>query len=417
VICATPFPETIRGLIYMTFNYDNDVSMEASRYRGEFKVMKKSSFVPTFMAIACLGLAGPLIAQSYGVSPEKIVVHHIGPLKNAVLAASNQETLDATDVYLAKVNQGGGINGRKIVMERHDDGQDPKKTAEIVATLASEKSGIAFVLPRTTPGAEAIMPVAEANGIPLIGPQPGSASLTTPFKRTVFTVRASYGDEVNKALELQHALGRSRFGFVIANDAFGNDVLKVATEKLASLNLKPIVVGRVDNRTADISAALTAFAAAKPEVVLLICNAKSGAEFVKAHSAVGGFVQFIAISNSSNTGFIKDLGEARRGVVVMQVIPSPEVVSSNLVSEFNTAMKAAKKPISYNAFQGYITGMVITEGIRRAGKNPTPSNLISALESITSWDLGGFIISYGKDNRVGSKFVEPTMITKDGRFM
>jgi ABC-type branched-subunit amino acid transport system substrate-binding protein len=356
-------------------------------------------------------------SDSYGVTPDEIVLHHVGPLKNAVLAASNNEALDGADLYLQGLNQKGGVNGRKITIQRHDDGQDPKRTLEIVTQLVRQRSGLAFLMPRTTPSTEAMMPLLEASGIPLIGPQSGASSITEPMKRHVFAIRATYGDEVVRAIELQHSLGRTRFGFLVANDAFGNDVIKVAIAKLASINLKPVTIELVDNRTPDITAAVKAFAQSKPEVILLICNAKSGADFIKTHSKVDGFKQFIAISNSSNSGFVSALGPAGRGVMVMQVLPSPQTLTSRIVQDYNGAMALAKKPISYNSFQGYVTAALIAEGIRRAGRNPTPSSLISALEGLEKFDLGGYFITYGKNNRLGSKFVEPTMINKEGRFI
>jgi branched-chain amino acid transport system substrate-binding protein len=370
-------------------------------------------------ALLCLGASSalPAMANTNGVTSDQIVLHHVGPLKNAVLAASNNESVDGADVYFAQLNARGGVNGRKIVISRHDDGQDAKKTGEIVKSLADAKSGLAFVMPRTSPSTEAMMPLVEAAGIPLIGPQPGTRAIAEPMKRNVFAIRATYGDEVKRAIELQHALGRTKIAFLVATDAFGNDVMKAANEKMSELKVTPVALERVDNRTPDVSAAIKAFAAARPEIIIFVCNAKSAADVIKEHSKLGGFVQFIALSNASNSGFVKDLGPAGRGVMVMQVLPNPQVLDKPLVQQFAAAMKAAGKPASYNAFQGYITAMILAESIKRAGKTPTPASLTTAMEGIEKYDLGGYVVSFGKSNRLGSRLVEPTMISKDGRFI
>ncbi len=371
------------------------------------------SVVGTLLAVA----SAAAWAQANGVFPDRVVLHHIGPLKNAVLAASNNEALDGADLYFNAVNSRGGVHGRKIVLERLDDGQDAKKSAELATSLLSSNAALAIILPRTSPTTDALIPLAEQAKVPLIGPQAGGNNITEPVKRSVFAVRASYTAEVVRAIDLQHSLGRRSFAFVAANDAFGNDVLRSAEAKLTALNLKPAAIERVDNRNPEVTKAVATFAQVKPEVILLICAAKCGVDTIKGYTATRNAAQFVALSNASNAGFIRDLGDLKRGVIVMQVVPSPEAATTEIARDYRSAAQAAGKPISYQTFQAYITAKLIVEALTKAGKNPTPEKLITALENMRNFDLGGFIVSYGPKERMGSKLVEPTMITKDGRYL
>jgi branched-chain amino acid transport system substrate-binding protein len=357
------------------------------------------------------------LAQTHGVFADRIVLAHIGPLDRAVLAASNRETLDASDLYLKKVNETGGVNGRKIVIERFDDNQDPNKTTEIARQIVEKKAALAFVLPRTSPSTEALYPIAEASNVPLIAPQAGTGSVTEPMKREVFAIRASYHAEVARALELQHSLGRRKFAFLIANDAFGNDIIKGLDAPMNKLALKPAGVERIDNRNPDVAQAVKKFAELKPEAVFFICAAKCGADFVKAYLATGNAAQFVAISNASNSGFLKELGDKKQGVVVMQVLPSPFSPKFAVSREYKKAAEEAKLPVTYNGMQGYLSARLIVEALKRTGRNPTPASLTAALEGMRSFDMGGFVVSFGPNERMGSKFVEATMISRDGRFI
>jgi branched-chain amino acid transport system substrate-binding protein len=379
--------------------------------------MTQRSFVRNLGIVLASLLATNVNAQTDGVFRDKIVVHHVGPFTNSALAASNKETLDAADLYLSLVNARGGVNGRKIIIERNDDSQDSKKTSEITQAIVKDRGALALLLPRTSPSTEAMMPLAESAGLPLIGPQPGPTTVTSPMKRYVFAVRASYHAEVERAIELQHTLGRRTFAFLIAADAFGSDVIKGAEAKLATYNLKPIVIEKIDNRNPEVSKAIAVFAKAKPEVIIFAAGAKAHADFIKGYAPTGNFTQFIALSNSSNSQFLKELGDFKRGVIVMQVFPSPDAATSELTREYREAVLAAKKTISYASFQGFITAKILVEAITRAGKTPTPASVTAALESMRNFDLGGYVITFGQQNRMGSKFVEPTMITKDGRFI
>ncbi|MGL4230131.1 MAG: ABC transporter substrate-binding protein [Casimicrobium sp.] len=371
------------------------------------------------LVVAALALtsSATLTAQIHGVFPDRIVIAHIGPLDKAVLAASNRETLDAADLYLKKVNEAGGINGRKVMIERFDDDQDAKKTAEIAQQIIDKKSAIAFTMPRTSPSTEALYPLVEASELSLIAPQPGTGSVTEPMKRRVFAIRASYNAEVARALELQYSLGRRKFAFLIANDAFGNDIIKGLDAPMTKLSMKPVGVERVDNRNPDVTQAVKKFAELKPEAVFFICAAKCGADFAKAYLATGNSAQFVAISNASNSGFLKELGDKKQGVVVMQVMPSPFSPKFAVSREYRKVAEANKLPVTYNGLQGYLSARLTVEALRRAGKTPTPASLAAALEGLRNLDMGGFIVNYGPSERMGSKFVEATMISKDGRFI
>jgi branched-chain amino acid transport system substrate-binding protein len=362
-------------------------------------------------------LCAPINAQSQASARDTIVINHIGPLTTAVLAASNREALDAADLYLKKINDAGGVNGRKVVIVRHDDNQDPKKTSEIAKALIERREGIAFIMPRSSPATEALIPLVEAANMPLIGPQPGPSIVTTPIKRYVFAVRASYSAEVARAIELQHTLGLRKFAFLVAADAFGDDVLKGLDVTMGALKLKPVGIERIDNRSPDVTKAVESFAKVKPEVVMFVCAAKCGADFVKAYAKTGNVAQFVALSNASNSGFVKELGDMKSGVIVMQVMPSPNSPKVRVSREYRDAARAAQQPIAYQSMQGFVTAKLLIEALKRAGKNPTPESLTSALEGMQDFDLGGLIVNYGPKERMGSKFVEATMISKDGRFI
>jgi branched-chain amino acid transport system substrate-binding protein len=89
------------------------------------------------------------------------------------------------------------------------------------------------------------------------------------------------------------------------------------------------------------------------------------------------------------------------------------------VKEYQQAMKKYAPGIdfSYTSFEEFIGAKVLLEGLRRAGPNPTRERVIQSLESLNAYDVGGFTLSYSPRNRVGSRFVEITVIGKDGKLL
>ena len=66
--------------------------------------------------------------------------------------------------------------------------------------------------------------------------------------------------------------------------------------------------------------------------------------------------------------------------------------------------------------EGYLSARIMTEALKRAGKNPTREGLVGAFESL-KLNLGGFQVAYGPNTRTGSEFVDLTMISKGGKFI
>jgi branched-chain amino acid transport system substrate-binding protein len=370
----------------------------------------------TGVCLLAAALLPAAFAQTGGVYPDRIVIHHIGPL-SGVLAVSNKESLDGADLYFSQVNARGGVAGRRVVMERLDDKQDAKLTAEIFKAEIAAKKILTMFMPRTTPSIQAAIPIAEESDIPMIAPQTGGAAIAEPPKREVFAIRATYQSEAEEAIELQHSMGVRRFGLLVAGDAFGKDTMEGVNRQTAKLNIKPVAQESIDNRNPDVKQAVATMLAAKPDVVMMIVSSKAASDFVKGYKAGGGFSTFVTLSNTSNNDYVKGLGEHSRGAVVMQVIPSPFSPTTQIARDYVAAAAKEQKPISYAGLQGFISAKVLVEALRKAGRSPTPDSLIQAMEGLGTFDTGGFIVKFGPKLRAGSSFVEASMISRDGRFM
>lgn len=65
--------------------------------------------------------------------------------------------------------------------------------------------------------------------------------------------------------------------------------------------------------------------------------------------------------------------------------------------------------------EDHINARVLGEGLQRAGSGVARSSLISALQSIITFNMGGMTVNYGNGNRLGSSFVDMGVVDRDGR--
>ena len=115
---------------------------------------------------------------------------------------------------------------------------------------------------------------------------------------------------------------------------------------------------------------------------------------------------------------LKALGADGTGVAITQVVPFPMNASLGIVREYQQAMTAAgHTDFSHLSLEGYINAKLVTEGIRRAGRNPTRSALISSLDAMSGYNMGGLVATFGQGAASGSRFVELTMVNAQGKLI
>jgi ABC-type branched-subunit amino acid transport system substrate-binding protein len=298
-----------------------------------------------------------------------------------------------------------------------DDAIDPKRTVENTKKLIHEKNVFALFLYRGTPNVEAVLPIIEQERVPLVGPSSGAQSMYDPPKRYLFPVRASYQAEADKLIEYVASNGMTRVAVLHEDASFGADVLASVKRAAQKNNTVAVSAASYPRGTTNVQDAAKTIAKTQPEAVILVGQANALAQFIKEMKILGSSPRYLALSNVGSIAFFKTLGSDARGIAITQITPYPYSVSCPLAKDFLRAIKEEGYEPSYLAMEGFIAAKVLTEGLRRASKEPTREKLIAALEGMDRYDLGGVEVTYNGTTHSGSSFAEITMMGKDGRFL
>lgn len=362
----------------------------------------------------CLSLGALAARAEPGVSADSIIIGQSAAFTGSP-AEEVKQTTDGARLYFDIVNRQGGVFGRKIVLESLDDGFQPQRTVENTRRLLSEKNAFALFLYRGTPTTETVLPLIRDARVPLIAPVTGASSLHEPMQRYLFNLRPLYRDEVRSAIEQLSAMGLQRLAIFYSNDSFGKDALEGVKSAVKALHLpEPTYVSYERNTLAVNDAVKTVFAA-KPQAVLMICTAKACGPFVRKYREAGGFQQLITLSNVSSQAFLQDLGKDARGLGMTQVFPNPRNNTIPISKEFQEALKTQSGPeASYPGLEGFVAAKVLVEGLKKAGPKLTREGLVQALEGFKGLDLGGLTLHYSPSSRDGSRYIELTVIGKNG---
>jgi ABC-type branched-subunit amino acid transport system substrate-binding protein len=363
----------------------------------------KKCIVAAIAALApALALAQILVGQTAGFS---------GPV-----AAGVKETTDGAKLWIDSVNAKGGVNGQKIELISLDDKFEPKPAAANAKVLIEEKNVVAMFLTRGTPHNEAILPLLDAHGVPLVGPSTGAMVLHQPLKKNVFNVRATYQREAEKAITHLHTLGISRIAVVHADDSFGADALEGAQKGFTKAGNQPVAVIKANRAKPDFNEIIPAITSKDAQAVLWIASGNAVADGVKKLREAKSAAQVVTLSNNASTGFIKSLGDQARGVIVTQVFPYERSYAYGFIKEAMGLAKEKKMELSPAMLEGYAAAKVLVEGLRRAGPNPTRAKVQAALETMKKYDIGGLEVNFSPEDHTGLDFADLSIIGADGKF-
>lgn len=372
---------------------------------------------------ASLGLAlGSLAAAQAAMTQDDIVIGQVAPLTGTIAGTGNEYVAGGA-AYFAYVNDSGGINGRKVRVVVKDDSYKPDQTLALTRQMLAEDKPLALFGFIGTANVLALNKnkVLEEAGIALLAPYTGAQDLREPLHPHIFHIRASYTDETAGMVEHLHTIGVRRIAVMYQDDAFGKSGLAGAESAMKKLGLALVAKGGYDrSKPEEVDAAVAAIVPAKPEAVIMVSVNRASAAFIKKIRAQGSVAQLFSISVVNFKELLVNAGEDQaRGIGISQVMPYPYSARIPVVREFQTLMAKYQpdKVISYASMESFIGAKILVEAIRRAGSEPTRQKIITQLDKMSSYDVGGFRVNFAPDNHVGSRFVEVTVIGRDGRLL
>jgi ABC-type branched-subunit amino acid transport system substrate-binding protein len=367
--------------------------------------------------ILALFIPGLVFAQAPGVTLDKIVLGQAAVFSGPA-AQLGIQMRNGIKSYIDYVNEKGGVHGRKIMLVSEDDRYESAIAPSATKKLIDEHKVFALIGYVGTPTGVAHLPVVTQNKVPLVGMFTGAEVLRVPFNRYVFHVRASYYDETEKIVEQVVSTGGRKISVFYQDDAYGEAGRKGTELALERRKMKIHSQGTVKRNTVEVEEAAKTIHASQPDAVVMVSAYTSIAAFVRTMQKMGSGATFYNVSFVGSKALADALGKDGTGVAISQVVPFPWGTAVPVVKEYQAhAKKAGFTDYNFSALEGYLSAKVMVEGLRRAGKNPTREGLVDALEKMSDVDLGGFYIGYSPKNRAGSKFVDLTIISRDGKFL
>lgn len=389
--------------------------------------MKRGNlFVCLCIGVMLCGLPLAGFAEN-GVTQNEITVGMSTVLVGPALFLGTSFRLGAM-TYLNSVNEGGGIQGRKVRLLVYDDGYEPKRAVVNVNKLIKEDKVFCLLGNVGTPTAVAIKPILESERVPLFAPFTGAESIRNPVSRYLIHYRASYNQELEAFIKgAVDTLHLERIAVFYQDDPYGKAVLSAAKLALSKREMYTVAEGTYTRNFLDVSRALTDIMAARPDAVVMAGTYSACAKFIinwKRQSIMKRSADpdpvFMNVSFVGPDKLQELLGKYGEKSVVTQVVPPFSGSGNDLpaVNDYLTLLKKyypQEKP-SFVGMEGFLATKVFVEVLRRSGRDLTRERFIQTAEGIQGLDIqAGNSISFSPTNHQGSEVIYPTVI-RNGQF-
>jgi ABC-type branched-subunit amino acid transport system substrate-binding protein len=371
----------------------------------EDTMSRRLSFATSTFAAATLALAmsgGHALAQKKydtGATDTEIKIGNIVPYSGP--ASAYGVVGKAMGAVFHRVNDAGGINGRKINFISYDDAYSPPKAVEQVRKLVeSDEVLLAFGV-LGTPSNSAIQKYLNAKKVPQLFLATGATKWNDP-KHFPWTMGwlPSYQAEGNiyaKYLLKDHP--GKKIAILYQNDDFGKDYLKGIKDGLGDKASNIVIEESYELSEPTIDTHIVKMKAKNPDVMVYFTTPKFGAQALKKVGELAWKpVQIIANVSASTATVMKPAGfENAQGVIsaaYAKDASDPQWKDDAGMKDFDSLL-AKYLPdtnrVDSSAMTGYNMALTMVALLKNCGDDLTRANIMKQAANFKDLEIAGLL--------------------------
>jgi branched-chain amino acid transport system substrate-binding protein len=326
------------------------------------------------------------------------------------------------EMLAAKINQAGGINGRKIEMIIKDTGGKPENAISMTKQLIEENKVLAILGPSTSGETMAIKNICQ-EGKTILLSCAAAEDIVNPIASYVFKTPQKDSDAARRIFQLMKEMGISKIGVITSNDGFGM-AGKAQIEKLAPDYGITVVISEVyDKQETDLTGILTKIKGQDIGGLINWSIVPAQSLVAKNMKQIGLNVPLFQSHGFGNIKYVQAGGEAANGTIfpcgrllVADLLPDSHPQKKLLVEYKKDYETLYKEDVSTFGGHAYDAFVILMEAIRKAGSCES-EKVRNAIESLTGFvgTAGIFNFSAADHNGLGLDAFE-MLTVKDEKF-
>ena len=348
------------------------------------------------LSLALMGLASAQKKYDPGASDTEIKIGNTMPYSGPASAYGTIGKAEAA--YFKKINDEGGINGRKINFISLDDGYSPPKTVEMVRRLVEQDEVLLVFGPLGTPSNTAIQKYMNAKKVPQLFVATGATKWNDP-KGNPWTMGWQPNYQTETTVYAKHILKtrpNAKIGVLYQNDDYGKDYLKGLKDGLA--DKVKMIVAEVSFEVTDptIDSQIVQLQGSGADVFINITTPKFAAMAIrKAHDIGWKPVQYLNNVSASVGSVLTPAGlEKSVGIISSNYgkdPTDPQWANDPGMNEWRAFMAKyfpdGNLTDSSNVY-GYSVARTLVQVLKQCGDNLTRENVMKQAANLKDFDTG-----------------------------
>jgi branched-chain amino acid transport system substrate-binding protein len=384
--------------------------------------MTNTSVLIRAAAAALLGLATAAANAAepvHGVTDTEITIGTVTDL-SGVTAIQGVNNANAIRMLFEEANAKGGINGRKIRYIVEDSQYQVPRAVQAMNKLLNNDKVFMTLQDGGTPMNNATWPMAMEKNTPKLLPLTAARSMYEPYHKLKFSQTSSYVDQMRAGIKhFVEQRGKKAICVMYQDTDFGKDVLAGVVQQTEAENIKITASTAHKPTDTDFSAAVTKLREANCDLLALGTIVRDTTIIIATVKKAGWNVDMVGQAASYDTAVATAPGGTGEGFYSMTPTlyaypddPRPEI--RDLMARYRARYGI---DMNYIGQTGISVAQIALEALKRAGRDLTVDNLVSAMESLNEFtDIYGNTYSFGPNQHHGSTKAFLAVV-KDGRWV
>ena len=348
--------------------------------------MKRALAITLIGGLLGFGLVAAVSAQTVvGVTPTEIKIGNTNPYSGP---ASAYGTIGkAIGAYFKKVNDEGGINGRKINFISLDDAYSTPKTVEMVRRLVEQDEVLLVFQPLGTPSNTAIHKYMNAKKVPQLFVATGATKWNDPVNHP-WTMGWQPNYQTEGQIYARYILKEkpnAKIAILYQNDDYGKDYLKGLHDGLGA-KAKTMIVKEVSYEVSDptVDSQIVQLQASGADVFFNVTTPKFAAQAIRKAFDIGWKpVHYLNNVSASLATVLKPAGlEKSVGIITtayLKDMNDKEWQNDPAIKKWEAFMKKYYPDgslIDPSNIYGYTVASTLHQVLKQSGDNLTRANIM-----------------------------------------
>ena len=298
--------------------------------------------------------------------------------------------------YFKKINDEGGINGRKINFISYDDAFSPPKTVEQTRKLVESDEVLLIFSPTATQSSGAVMPYLNRQKVPQLFVASGASKFSNP-KEFPWTMGWIPSYRTEAAIYARYILSQNpnaRIAILYQRDDFGRDYLEGLKRGLGEKVSQIVGEAGYETTSPTINSEIVNLKATGADVLVLASLGKFTSQTLRTLGDIGWRPQlYLSNTTVAIDTVLKPAGlENSKGAISAAYRKDPEDpawADDAGMKEFKSFMEkyVPDGPKNDQAAFGYLEAMAMVQVLRQCGDNLTRENVMKEAANLHDLEL------------------------------